>query len=86
MMDVLVIAALVLMLGILALLLLPRVMGLWREQAVLRKVADLLALYYRPNRVLGVPRSGRATGTYRGRACTIEMGKHVGVPAQARAR
>jgi len=82
--DVLVIAALVLMLGILALLLLPRTVGPWREQTALRRLARLLRLHHQPNRVLGIPRSGRATGTYRGRACTIEMGKQVGVERHTR--
>jgi hypothetical protein len=82
--DVLVIAALVLMLGILAFLLLSRIVGPWREQTVLHRVAALLELRHQPNPVLGIPRSGRATGTYRGRACTIEMGKQVGVELHTR--
>jgi len=82
--DVLVIAALVLMLGILTFLLLPRIVGPWREQTALHRVATLLKLRHQPNRVLGIPRSGRATGAYRGRACTIEMGKQVGAELHTR--
>jgi hypothetical protein len=74
----------VLMLGILALLVLPRVVGPWREQAALRRLAALLELRHQPSRVLGIPRSGRATGTYRGRTCTIEMGRQIGVELHTR--
>jgi hypothetical protein len=83
-MDILVIAGLVLMLGILAALALPRIVCPWREHATLRSFADLVDLHHQPNRVLGIPRSGRAAGTYRGRACTIETFKEMGVDPRRR--
>jgi hypothetical protein len=83
-MDILVIAALVLLLGILAALALSRIVGPWREQAALRRFADLVGLHHQPHRVLGIPRSGRAAGTYRERACTIETFKQMGVDPHTR--
>jgi len=83
-MDILVIATLVLVLGILAALALLRIVGPWREQAALHRLADLVGLHHQSHRVLGIPRSGRAAGTYRGRACTIETFKQMGVDPHTR--
>ena len=84
-MDILVIAALVLLLGILAALALLRIVGPWREQAALRRFADLVGLHHQPHRVLGIPRSGRAAGTYP-LACSFDVIRRPASEATEEAR
>lgn len=83
-MDILVIAALVLLLGLLTAWTLPHLVCPWREQVALRKLAERIDFRYRGRRVLGIPRGGRATGAYRDRDCTIETFKEMGVDPHTR--
>jgi hypothetical protein len=83
-MDILVIASLILLLGVLAAWMLPRLACPWREQVALRKLAEQLGFRYYGRRRLGIPRSGRATGRLRDRACTIETFKQMGVDPYTR--
>ena len=78
-MDILVIAALVLLLGLLTAWTLPQLVCPWREQVTLRKLAQRIGFRYYGRRTLGIPRSGRATGTLHDRECTIENFKEMGV-------
>jgi hypothetical protein len=78
-MDSLVIAALVLMIGLLTAWTLPHLVCPWREQVTLRRLAERIGLHYHGRRTLGVPRSGRAAGVCYDRECTIETFKQMGV-------
>ncbi len=83
-MDILVIAALVFTLGVLTAWTLPRLVCPWREQIALRKLAERIGFRYHGRRALGIPRSGRATGTLHHRECTIETFKQMGVDPYTR--
>ena len=83
-MDILVIAALVLILGTLTAWMLPYLVCPWREQVTLRKLAGVLGFRYHGWRTLGIPRRGRVTGTFHDRDCTIETLKQMGVDPYTR--
>jgi hypothetical protein len=67
---------LLVVLGILAW---PKVVcPLMRERAW-RGLAARTGLAYRGRRILGIPRPGRISGTYRGRGCTLYTHKELGI-------
>ena len=62
-MEILAIAALVLLLGVLTAWTLPHLVCPWREQVALRKLAGQIGFRDYGRRTLGIPSSGRAAGT-----------------------
>jgi hypothetical protein len=57
----------------------PRIVCPWREQVALRRLSARTGLTYTGRRVLGIPRVGRAFGSYLGRACALERHKGLEV-------
>ena len=72
-------AALVGLLVVLGIFAWPRVVCPLMREGAWRGLAARTGLAYRRRRVLGIPRPGRISGTYRGRECALYTHKELGI-------
>jgi hypothetical protein len=62
----------------------PKVVGPWLESMAWHTLATRAGLTHHRRRVLGIPRHGRISGTYRGRELTLSAFKDMGVDLTTR--